>query len=159
MTQNNTNTNQSADKDKVFDFAKDFARSKMPKYDSEWLTVAFKPSPDLDDEISKLSWGHGLFMQIPKDTFCRQFVFADGKYQDRTIEEIKAGNPKTDSKKILFLYPSGPNCYTMDYDGASLDDEGNGKKSVTGQGWQIDVEWDGDKFTPLPQTNHMTLIT
>ena len=41
-------------------FAKDWARTRMPKYDGELLTIALRPSPDFRDKISEALWEKGV---------------------------------------------------------------------------------------------------
>ena len=144
--------------DDIIKFAKEFSRTHMPKYDSEWLIISYRPTPNFNDEISQLSWEHKLFKDIPHNSFCRQFVFSTGEYKERTLEEIKSGDPETRARKVIFVNPINNNYFRMDYDGAELSDEG-GKKHIVGQGRQIDIEWDGTKFNLVEKTNHMTLIT
>jgi hypothetical protein len=146
--------------EEVVKFAKEFARIKMPKYESEWLIVAYRPTPDFNDEISQLSWEQKLFRDIPHNSFCRQFIFSNNEYKERTLEEIKAGKPEVKAKKVIYVDSlDGPDYFRMDYEGAEFADEGGEKKHVVGQGWQIDMEWDGAKFNLIEKSNHRTLIT
>ena len=141
-------------------FAKEVARSHMPKYETEWLIVSVRPTPDVHDQISELSWDKGLFKALPHNSFCRQFVFANGDYQERTLDEIKAGDPEgAKAKKVIYITELNPNYFRMDYDGAEFAEKEGGKKQLVGQGREVDIEWDGSKFNVIEKSHHMTAIT
>ena len=142
--------------DELINFAKDFARTKMPKYDSELLTIAVRPSIAQTDEISQALWGKPLFTEISHHCYCRQFIFLDGSYKERTLEEIKKNKPsELQAKKVLiFSELASPEYFRLKYEGAEL-----GNKEITGQGWEVDIEWNGSMFVANNKTNHRTVIT
>jgi len=141
-------------------FAKDFARTKMPKYESEWFIVALRPTSEIHDEISELSWDKSLFKKIPHNSFCRQFIFSGNDYKERTLDEIKAGDPEgMRARKVIYINELNPNYFRMDFDGAELADKEGDKKQLVGQGREVDMEWDGTKFNILEKTHHMVAIT
>lgn len=144
----------------IVKFAKDFARSRMPQYDTEWLLVAVYPvSKTLIDKVSELSWGRHASKDIPKNSFCRQYLLSNGEYKKMTVKDIGAGFPDVEVTKVIYLHELNNNYFRMDYNGIQGVDDGYGRKIAVGQGWQIDIEWDGTKFNPNPKSNHKTFIT
>ena len=56
-------------------------------------------------------------------------------------------------------YEISPDYFRISYDGAAYGEREGGRKELVGQGWEVDVEWDGAKFNPLAKTDHRTVIT
>lgn len=147
----------------IIRFGQQFAREHMPKYETELLTVACKPSPNPEDEISKHLWGRLLFTTVSKDSYCRQFIFENNSYRERTLEEITTNpEPKVTAKKVIAINKVGPNLFRIHNDGAELAKKtlssGQVIDHLVGQGRYADAEWNGSDFTLLT-SNKLNTIT
>lgn len=143
-------------------FARAWARANMPKYDSEILTVAIRPTPDFRDKISQALWEKGgVFGGIPHNCYCRQFLYSGDDYKERTLEDITTGDPADiKAKKMILINPINRNYYRMKYEGVKYEpSEKSEKSTMVGQGWEVDMEWDGSKLVVNENSKHRTIIT
>lgn len=156
-------------KDYAINFAKVYAEHNAPNSDKDYLLVALKKFPkniDKDEASLKIS---GLFNKegsryylnekfrerLEYMTYCRYFIFSEGKYQQLSDQEIENINPQEVSKGILIERINDAGDYfRMDTEFFTKSPHG-----TLGQGWQVDLQTNDNMLVTIPKSKHMTWMT
>ena len=96
-----------------------------------------------------------MFGEIPRDYYCRQFIFSGTEYKERNLEDMTSGeHADIKAKKLILISPISKNYFRVKYDSVQYGpNEVAGKAEIIGQGWEVDVAWDGAKFIVNEKSN------